>query len=126
MVLFTESKWIEAKEAETEAKRLRMEIEDQLLSLWGVPESEEGSKTWEQEGYKLKLTFRMNRSVNADLLKELAVENGLTSELDSLVRWKAELNKRNWDNAAAEITGPLSEAITVKPGRASFSIVKGE
>ena len=110
------AKWIEAKEAETEAKRLRMEIEDQLLSLWGVPESEEGSKTWEQEGYKLKLTFRMNRSVNADLLKELAVENGLTEQLDSLVRWKAELNKRNWDNAAAEITGPLSEAITVPAG----------
>lgn len=120
MSLYAE--WMEAKEAERLATEWRRDIEDKLAAQLGITETDEGSKTIDEPGYKIKVICRMNRKVDADLLQELAAEHGLTEHLSSLFRWKPEINASAWKHAADTITGPLLGAITTTPGRPSFSI----
>jgi hypothetical protein len=63
-------------------------------------------------------------AIDGDLAQEIAAENGLTEHLATLFRWSPELNLKAWAHASPEITGPLSAAITAKPGRPSFTITQ--
>lgn len=114
--------WREAKAIERYAIEDRRRLEDRMLSLIGVPETLDGTETAEAPGYRIKITGRMNRKVDAEALREAAAANGLEHHLDALFRWRAEVNLAAWKNAAPEITNPLAEAITTKPGRPSFII----
>ena len=114
--------WRDAKEAERQAVEARRKAEDRMLSLIGVPETFDGTENAESPSYRIKLTGRMNRKVDTDILREVAADNGLEQHLDALFRWRAELNLSAWKHAAPEITTPLALAITTKPGRPSFSI----
>ena len=123
----TAAEWIAAKEQERVAVERRRELEDHLLSLIGVPENMEGTETVETDGdYKVKLTGRMNRKVDAEMLRELATDAGVSEHLETLFRWKAEINTAAWKYVDAAITKPLLRAITTKPGRMSVSITKEE
>ena len=115
------AKWVEAKEAERKALDMRRELEDSMLSLIGISENFEGTQTAGDQ-YKIKVTARMNRRIDADALQEIAAENGLSEHLGTLFRWKPDINAKAWKDAAPEITQPLLGAITTKPGRPSFSI----
>lgn len=114
--------WLEAKDAEREATEARRVIEDQLIQQLGVDDTRDGSKTHKLDGYKVTVTTRINRTVDADLVQDIAAEHGLTHHLGQLFRWKPDINKRAWEEADAAITGPLSAAVTAKPGRPSFKI----
>lgn len=118
--------WIEAKAAERRATEERRKIEDRLLSLIGIPESFEGAQNSEAGEYKIKVTGRMNRKVDVDKLQEVARENGVFDHLQSLFRWKADINAAQWKLTDASITEPLLTAITTTPGRPSFQITRGE
>ena len=119
--------WLASKAAEAAAVTHRRECEDKMLSLIGIPEDLDGVETADAPGgYKIKVVGRINRRVDGDLAQEIAAENGLAEHLQTLFRWKPELNVRAWSNAAPEITGPLAAAIIAKPGRPSFSITKTE
>lgn len=118
--------WIAAKDAEREAIERRRSIEDRLAAFIGIDESLDGTSTTKIGGLEIKVTGRLDRKVDADLLVELAAEAGLQDHLSALFRWKPEINKRAWDNAADSITRPLLGAITTKPGRPSFVITKKE
>lgn len=114
--------WLDAKEAERQAQETRRQIEDQLASELQISEADESARTIEAEGYKVKVTPRINRTVNTERLQELAVENGLQDHIERLFRWKAELSLSAWRKSDPSITAPLADAITTKPGRPSFSI----
>lgn len=117
--------WIRAKSAEAEAVANRRTIEDAMLSLIGIGEAQDGTTNAEAPGgYKIKIVSRINRTVDADLVQELAAAAGLSDHLPALFRWKPELNKSQWDHAAESIRLALAPAITEKPGRPSFSITK--
>ena len=116
--------WMEAKQVEKSAVESRRQIEDRLLSLIGVPETMEGTQSAEAGAYKIKVTGRMSRKVDADKLQEVALANGIFDHLQSLFRWKAEINAAQWKIADASITEPLTEAITTKPGRPAFQITR--
>jgi len=119
--------WLQAKDAERQAVEARRQIEDELIQSFQVDDTNDGSKTYKPEGYKVKVTTRLSRRVDADALIDLAQNAGIGQEhLQALFRWKPEINLREWQNAAPEITGPLAPAITTKPGRPSFSIEKVE
>ena len=118
--------WLDAKEAERVATAKRRDIEDELVTLIGVDENTEGVTTTKVDGYKLKITTRMNRKVDSDMLQDLAAEAGLTDHLTSLFRWKPELNLKAWKAADPSITGQLARAIEAKPGRPSFAITLEE
>lgn len=113
--------WLEAKAAERQAQEARRAVEDEIAAQLQLS-PEEGSATYKREGYKVKVTQRFNRSIDADLLQEIAAEHGISDHLASLFRWKPDINARAWSAAADEITRPLLGAITTKPGRPSFSI----
>ena len=117
--------WLEAKESERAAAESRRLIEDKMLEQMSI-QQREGSETIKANGYKVKITQRFNRTIDADTLQEIAAENGLTSHLGSLFRWKPDINAKAWKDAGEEITAPLLKAITTKPGRPSFAIEKTE
>ena len=109
--------WKEAKEREQEAVNARRQLENEILSLAGISENETGVKTFGS----LKITCRHNQSVDSDLLQQIAAENDMIEQASQLFRWKAEINKKLWDATAPDIVNVFSPAITVKPGRPSFS-----
>ena len=117
--------WLDAKSAEQTATDRRRELEDKLLSLAGIAENMEGTENVETDGgYKIKITGRMGRKVDADRIQDIAAEEGSSEHLSSLFRWKPELNMAAWKNADKSITDPLLGGITTKPGRASFQITQ--
>lgn len=117
--------WTIAKQREKEAADYRRQIEDQLTTALNI-EQREGSDTIKQEGYKIKVTQRFNRRIDADKLQEIAAENGLSEHLAALFRWRPEINATAWKSTDEEITKPLLTAITTTPGRPSYSIELGE
>ena len=117
------AEWLNLKEAERLATERRREVEDLLLSRIGIPEALDGTETvTTPEGFQIKIVGRMNRKIDAELVQELAAENGLTEHLSTLLRWKPEVNQSAWKAANESITRALSGAITTTPGRPSFSI----
>ena len=118
-------KWQIAKRDEANAIMRRRALEDSMLSLIGIAENAEGTINAEAPGgYKIKVSARIDRKVDADLVQELAAQHGLTEHLSDLFRWKPELNKAQWDHCAQNIRDALAGAITAKPGRPSFSITQ--
>ena len=118
--------WIKAKQAESDAVAARREIEDKLVSQFKVSEGDEGAQNFDDDGFKIKITGRINRKVDGDVLQELAREAGLSEHLGRLFRWKPEIVMGAWKASDEAITGPLLGAITSSPGRPSFTIVKDE
>ena len=116
------AQWLAAKEAERQAVEQRRAIEDQLIAELRVAETDEGTRTVEAGEYKVKITCRMNRRIDADALQEIAAECGITDHLGDLFRWKPEINAKAWKAADESITKPLLAAITTQPGRPSFAI----
>ena len=114
--------WIEAKETEKNAVEVRRDIEDQLIKILSIKEDQEGTDSYEVGEYSVKIVGRLNRKVDADKIQDLAAENGLVEHLQSLFRWKPEINMAIWKASDERITRPLAGAITAKPGRPSFTI----
>lgn len=120
---FLAAQWIDAKAEETAAQERRRQIEDQMAEALRINPAIEGQQTTEAADYKVKVTCRMTRKVDSDLLQELALEHGIEqSHLSTLFRWKPELNMKEWKAAAPDLTSVLSGAITTTAGRPSFSI----
>jgi len=116
--------WIEAKKTEAEAIVSRRVAEDAMIKHYKVKDGFEGTQSQTEDGFKVKITGRLNRKVNADLLQEIAADNGLTEHLSTLFSWKPSLNMAAWKNSSEEITKPLLGAITTTPGRPTFKIEK--
>lgn len=116
------ARWIEAKKAEADAVEFRRDVEDELSALLKVNPNVDGSKTEKLEGFEIKVTTRLTRKIDSDLVQEIAAEHGLSEHLATLLRWKPELDMKSWKAASETITKPLSAAITTTPGRPSFSI----
>lgn len=117
-------RWLEAKELERQATERRRLIEDELIKQLRISETQEGVTTATIDNYTIKITSRLNRKVDTDLLQQIAAENGLDAHLSTLFRWSADLSMKSWKQADPAITAPLSAAITVTPGRPSFAITK--
>lgn len=116
------AEWIRAKEAERIAVEHRRWVEDGLIEELCLPEVYDGTKSWKADGYKVKVTYRTNRRIDAELLQEIASENDLSGHLGSLFRWKPEIAKKEWDACDLSIKSKLEGAITTSVGRPSFSI----
>ena len=118
--------WLTAKSEEAAAVARRREIEDALVETLRVDITSEGSNTTKVDGYKVRVTTRLSRKVDGDLLQEIAAEHGLSDHLPELFRWKPEVSIKAWKNADESITRPLLGAITTTPGRPGFQITREE
>ena len=119
--------WLNAKQAEEMAVKVRRDLEDQMVKEFNVAANMEGTKNFPTpDGFLVKIVGRMTRKVNAERLQELAEENGLSDHLSSLFRWKPEINSEQWAAADPSITTPLLDAITTTAGRPTFKIIVKE
>ena len=116
--------WLYAREAERLAVNSRRDLEDQLTDSMAISDKLDGSETRKIGEYTIKVTGRINRTIDSEKLQELATESGLTDHLSSLFRWKPEVNMSAWTKADETITRPLAGAITAKPSRPSYAITK--
>lgn len=121
-VVALSSKWLELKHNEEIAVAKRRIIEDMLTEALKIHQSLEGVETKEIDGLIIKVTGRIDRKVNSEMVQELAAEHGLSSHLPDLFRWTPAINMTAWKRADKEITTPLLDAITSKAGRPSYKI----
>lgn len=112
--------WIALKEQERQATEARRAVEDELLRF--VETKQEGSASTKMDGYTIKVTTRLNRRIDGDLLQQIAAEHGTSEHLGHLFRWKPDINMAAWKAADTSITEPLLDAITTSAGRPSFNI----
>jgi len=118
--------WRVAKQLEQEAVLRRRSIEDEIKAAIGFDERREGSETLPFNGGRMVITARLDRKVDGTLVRQLARTHNLDEYLHKLFRWKAELELRAWRKAPEHITQVFAPAITTKPGRATFSLEKGD
>lgn len=114
--------WIAAKQAENKAVEARREAEDALVSLLKINPNQDATKTEKIEEFEVKVTTRLTRKVDAEMVQEIAAENGLNEHLGTLLRWKPEIDMKAWKAASEAITKPFAKAITTTASRPSFSI----
>lgn len=115
---------LNAKQREEEAKTERYKLEAEFISLVGFAENKEGSETVKPDGFTATITGRIDRKVDSDLLQTLANENGLSEHLQTLFRWKPEVNLKIWKSTDQSITNKLAAAITAKPGKPGVKITR--
>jgi hypothetical protein len=120
------NRWLELKVQEDYVISERRYIEDQISSLIKIQETLEGVETKKIGNFVIKVTGRIDRKVNSEMLQEIAAENGLSEHLSALFRWTPAINMTAWKRCSPEITDVLLGAVTSKPGRPSYKITIGE
>ena len=116
--------WLEAKKSEAFAVESRRIVEDKLSEALGILETDDGAKTIDTEcGHRIKITCRIDRKIDPDLLAKLGQENGVPAPVwQGLVRWKADTNTKALKELPEQFKAALSGAITAKAGRPSYQI----
>jgi hypothetical protein len=122
------AEWRIYKDAEKESANHRRDIEDELLKIFGVDTAKEGTESIELDGgmVSIKIAKRLDRKVDSAKVQELAAEYGIEGHLTTLFRWTPEVSVAAWKAADERITNWLAPAITIKPGRPSFTITRKE
>jgi hypothetical protein len=116
--------WLEAKEAERDATDRRRLIEDEMVRLIGVEQTDEHTRKVEANPFTIKIACRINRKVDGDMAQEIAAENDMQDHLGLLFRWKPELSMTAWNSVGDNVKQVFARAITATPGRPSFTIIK--
>ena len=114
--------WLEAKDAERDATEKRRLIEDELVRLLEVQQTDEGTKKVEASPFVIKIASRINRKVDGGIAQEIAAEHDMQEHLSLLFRWKPELSMTAWDGVGDNVKNVFARAITATPGRPSFTI----
>jgi hypothetical protein len=116
-------RWREAKAAEAAWSDARREVEDQLSELLAVDPQGEGVLNCDAGAYSIKVTTRLDRKIDADLVTEIAAEHGISDDvLRQLIRWKSELSVSNYKRASPELQQLFAPAVTTKAARPSYTI----
>jgi hypothetical protein len=118
--------WLYWKDQENQAKESRQQIEDWLSDQYELNETGEGTSTFKDSGYTVKVVQRMYRKVDSEKVQQIAEEKGLQDHIPYLFRYKAEIDAKNWKNSGADVTEPFLDAITTTPGRPSFKVTEEE
>ena len=114
--------WLEAKEAERDATERRRLIEDEMVRLIGIEQTDEHTRKVEADPFTIKIACRINRKVDGDMAQEIAAENDMQDHLGLLFRWKPELSMTAWNGVGDNVKQVFARAITATPGRPSFTI----
>lgn len=119
--------YLKIKAYEEKAAARKLEIEKELLRIHEI-EATEGSKTFKDGNYKVCVTGKLNKTVNAEALKALPAEfPEITRELlGTVFKWKPDIIAAEWKKLDEEVQEVLSRAITVTPAKISFKITKEE
>ena len=112
------------KTEEARIKDERMQAEEDLAYALGMPQEWEGSKTNTIGAYKVTLKRPMNYRIDAARLEQLAGSSeAIADAVKAAFRYKPEIDKKGWKALPDDLRGALSPAITMTPGKPSFTII---
>ena len=114
----------ELKQREAEIKVERVQAEEALAYELGMPQEWEGTKTNAIGAYKVTLKRAMNYRIDAARLEQLAGSSeAMADAVKKAFRYKPEIDKKGWKTLPDDLRGALSPAITITPGKPSFTII---
>ena len=114
----------ELKQHEEAIKTERMRTEEDLAYELGMPQEWEGTKTNTVGAYKVTLKRAMNYRIDAARLEQLAGSSeAMADAVKKAFRYKPEIDKKGWKALSDDLRGALSPAITMTPGKPSFTII---
>ena len=112
------------KEEEARIKDERVQAEAALAYALGMPLEWEGSKTNTIGAYKVTLKRAMNYRIDAAKLEQIAGSSEAMAEaVKRAFRYKPEIDKKGYKGLPDSLRGALSPAITMTPGKPSFTII---
>ena len=112
------------KAEEVRIKKERMQAEAALAYALGMPQEWEGSKTNTIGAYKVTLKRAMNYRIDAARLEQIARSSEAMAEaVKRAFRYKPEVDRKGWKALPDDLRGALSPAITMTPGKPSFTII---
>lgn len=123
--------WEAAAKALANAKEREMELRLQVEQTWFQGHKDEGTENIAlQNGFKLKAVFKLNRSMAPkeqveqilDQIEALDAEGAFLA--DRIVRWKPELDKKEYDNLDPKYKVLIDKVITTKPGAPAIEIIE--
>lgn len=112
----------ECKQAEDTAKAARIAAEDALIALVGC--KTEGSTTIKTAYFAVKTIGKLTRSLDVPAFESIKTQIPEAIR-DRLVRYKPELSLtelRHIESDEPEIYAVLTQALTIKPAKASVSV----
>ena len=114
----------ELKQREAEIKAERMRAEEALAYELGMPQEWEGTKTNTVGAYKVTLKRSMNFRIDAERLDSIAQTSEVMEKaVKKAFRYKPEVDRKGWKALPDEMRAALSPAITMTPGKPSFTII---
>lgn len=111
--------WLETKEEEKALAEKRKEIEEKLYTM--IDHKEDGSLTTKANGYKITITTKLYRKIDAEIWAEVA--DRLEEEARP-VKTKLEVDTKKLNALSPEKWGEIAEAFTTTPGKPGFKIEK--
>lgn len=112
------------KAEEARIKDERTQAEAALAYALGMPSEWEGSKTNTIGAYKVTLKRAMNYHIDAARLEQIAHSSEAMAEaVKRAFRYKPEIDKKGFKALPDSLRGALSPAITMTPGKPSFTII---
>ena len=112
------SAWMQAKEDERKAIEFRRCLDRQIQAM--LPKKEEGSVSKDEGNYKVTVTYKVDRKLDVDSLRESW--GALPSDVQSSIRWKAELSVSQFRELNEDGRKLLSGFVTTKPASPSVSV----
>lgn len=106
-------KRLAAKAAEEAAVAERRRLDLEIALLLQDPNKPEGTVTQKPEGFKVSVTYGINRKVDTAALQ--VAWNTLPKPVQDAVRWKAEVSATGLKALAADEALILSKFVTAKP-----------
>lgn len=112
------------KAEEARIKEERTQAEAALAYALGMPQEWEGTKTNTVGAYKVTLKRAMNYRIDAARLEQLAGSSeAMADAVKKAFRYKPEIDKKGWKALPDTVRSALSPAITMTPGKPSFTII---
>lgn len=111
---------IAAKRAEDDAIKARREVDAQIAELLRDPQKPEGSISQKADGYKVTVTYKIDRKVDADNLVKSWEK--LPIDVQSAFKWKPELSVSEFRKLDDKAKLNASKFITAKDATPSITI----
>ena len=113
--------WSEAKKTECEAAERRRAIETRMVEKVGV--KDEGVTSIDGDFYKVKITGKLNRSVDSSSVQELW--ESLPDEIRKCFKWSADLDIKTYRalcSMRTDLLPALNQFITTKPAKPAVTV----
>lgn len=109
-----------AKKAEDEAAAARKEIDNQIAALLAKADLTEGTATEKLEGFKVSVTYNVNRKVDTKKLQSDWAK--LPAAVQAAINWKAELSTTVFRTLDQDAVLALSTYMESKPATPSVKV----